>query len=267
MSEQPKNQIQDIPKLQRRVLGVLMEKAFTTPEQYPLTLKATTSGCNQKSNRDPTVAYSEDMVMDGLDQLREAGLVAEVFPGGGRTARYRHYMRHCFDFSEGQFAIIAELMLRGRQQLGELRTRASRMVRIESSEQLREELVGLQEKGYLQANGPLNRRGIEVDHTFYLDKERMTISGSDAAEQTPQPTATPAESELSGSVPAPAASSSHAVSAEVGHTLSRHVESLERLLQQLQASIQEQAGVIQDLEQSQADLQERLDKLEQDLGG
>ena len=83
MNEQEKNQIKEISRLQRRVLGVLMEKAFTTPEQYPLTLKATTSACNQKSNRDPSVNYSEDQVMDGLDRLREGGLVAEVFPGGG----------------------------------------------------------------------------------------------------------------------------------------------------------------------------------------
>ncbi|MCL4112950.1 UNVERIFIED_CONTAM: hypothetical protein GTU68_044964 [Idotea baltica] len=241
-----------------------MEKAFTTPEQYPLTLKATTSGCNQKSNRDPTVAYTEDMVMDGLDQLREAELVAEVFPGGGRTARYRHYMRHCFDFSEGQFAIVAELMLRGRQQLGELRTRASRMVRIESSEQLREELTGLKEMGYLQTNGPLDRRGIEVDHTFYLDKERMTISDGESADQPSAPTS-PVRSEDAAATAGPAAAP--AVSGEIGSALSVHVESLERLLQQLQASVQKQAGIIHDLEQSQADLQERLDKLEQDLGG
>lgn len=265
MNEQTKNQIQDIPKLQRRVLGVLMEKAFTTPEQYPLTLKATTSGCNQKSNRDPTVAYTEDMVMDGLDRLRESGLVAEVFPGGGRTARYRHYMRHCFDFSEAQFAIIAELMLRGRQQLGELRTRASRMVRIESMEQLREELIGLQQMGYLQANGPLDRRGIEVDHTYYLDKEGMDLGDSGPTVETDA--ASESDSATSTS-PMPATSpQASAAPAAINETLTRHVETLERLMQQLQSTIQEQAGTIQDLEQSQADLQERLDKLERDLGG
>lgn len=259
MNDQEKNQIQDISRLQRRVLGVLMEKGFTTPEQYPLTLKATTSACNQKSNRDPTVNYSEDQVMEGLDRLREGGLVAEVFPGGGRTARYRHYMRHCFDFSEAQFAVIAELLLRGRQQLGELRTRASRMVRIESMEQLRDELSDLQQKGYLQANGPLDRRGIEVDHSFYLDKEGMTI-GSSAAPA--------AEAETTGSsdTPTTAAANSTATSA-ANDQLAGQLEQFEQVIQQLRSTVQEQASLIHDLEHSQADLQDRLDKLERDLGG
>lgn len=251
MSEQEKNLIHDISRLQRRVLGVLMEKAFTTPEQYPLTLKATTSGCNQKSNRDPTVSYTEDQVMEGLDRLREGGLVAEVFPGGGRTARYRHYMRHCFEFSEAQFAVIAELMLRGRQQLGELRTRASRMVRVESMEQLREELTDLQQKGYLQANGPLDRRGIDVDHSFYLAKEGMSI-GSSAAADSPA-----AEQESTSEVAPPAAN----------NQLAGHLERFEQVIQQLRATVQEQASLIHDLEHSQGDLQDRLDKLERDLGG
>lgn len=260
MNEQDKNQIKDIPRLQRRVLGVLMEKAFTTPEQYPLTLKATTSGCNQKSNRDPTVSYTEDMVMDGLDQLREAGLVAEVFPGGGRTARYRHYMRHCFDFTEAQLAVIAELMLRGRQQLGELRTRASRMVRIDSQEQLREELAGLQQLGYLQANGDLERRGIEVDHTFYLEKEGMGIQ-----QGTPAPTSTAASSDNPRRQESD--SSQVAVNSEINSDLDEKIGRFEQVIQQLQSTIREQSSLIQDLEQSQADLQERLDKLERDLGG
>lgn len=267
MNEQEKNQIKEIPRLQRRVLGVLMEKAFTTPEQYPLTLKATTSGCNQKSNRDPTVGYSEDQVMDGLDQLRKGGLVAEVFPGGGRTARYRHYMRHCFDFSEAQFAIIAELMLRGHQQLGELRTRASRMFRIESMEQLREELMDLQEKGYLQADGPLDRRGIEVDHSFYLDKEGMAIGSSSqamaASSSADTKTITPSATSVSTrSGAAPTASPSG-----VSEQLAGQLERFELVIQQLRSTIQEQSGLIHDLEHSHADLQERLDKLERDLGG
>lgn len=262
MNDQEKNQIHDIPHLQRRVLGVLMEKGFTTPEQYPLTLKATTSACNQKSNRDPTVSYTEDQVMEGLDRLREGGLVAEVFPGGGRTARYRHYMRHCFDFSEGQFAVIAELLLRGRQQLGELRTRASRMIRIESMEQLREELTDLQQKGYLQSNGPLDRRGIEVDHSFYLDKEGMSIgNGGPAAEPAAEESSRPSAS-------APAASTQNPVAdSAVAEKFAAQLERFDQVIQQLRSTVQEQASLIHDLEHSQADLQDRLDKLERDLGG
>jgi uncharacterized protein len=161
---------------QRRLLGVLIEKAFTTPDQYPLTLKAATAGCNQKSNREPVTNYSEEQVQRFLDELRPLGLVAVVHTESGRTERFRHYARKAYPFTESQLAIIGELLLRGRQQPGELRTRASRMVPIDSQEELRTELAALQEQGYIQANGPLDRRGVEVDHNFYQADEGKTLT-------------------------------------------------------------------------------------------
>jgi uncharacterized protein len=156
---------------QRRVLGVLIEKAFTTPDQYPLTLKSATAGCNQKSNREPVTAYSEDQVARFLDELRKLGLVAVVHTESGRTERFRHYARKAYPFTEPQLAIMTELWLRGRQQPGELRGRAGRMVPIDSLEILRAELAGLIEQGYVQTNGPLDRRGVEVDHNLYQPDE------------------------------------------------------------------------------------------------
>lgn len=156
-----------LSRKQRRVLGTLLEKAFTTPEQYPLTLKATVTGCNQKSNRDPVTEYDEDDVQRTLDELREIGLIGEVHTEGGRAARYRHYMRQRTTLTEAQLAIMTELMLRGRQQLGELRSRASRMVDIDSLEKLRAELQPLLEQGLIRTNGSLERRGVEVDHNLY----------------------------------------------------------------------------------------------------
>src|SRR5688572_25460933 len=85
--------ITSLHKVQRRVLGVLIEKGFTTPDQYPLTLKAVTTGCNQKNNRDPLTNYEEADVEQALDGLRELGLAAVVHTESGRTERYRHYMR------------------------------------------------------------------------------------------------------------------------------------------------------------------------------
>ncbi len=161
---------------QRRVLGVLLEKAFTTPDVYPLTLKACTSGCNQKNNRDPVTNYSEEQVREILDELREVGVAAVVHTDGGRAERFRHYMRKRYTFSEVQLAVITELLLRGRQQPGELRTRASRMTPIDSQETLRSALADLQAQGYVQANGPLDRRGVEVDHTFYLEGEHQQLT-------------------------------------------------------------------------------------------
>lgn len=165
--EQEKITLTTLTRKQRRVLGTLVEKGLTTPDQYPLTLKAATTGCNQKSNRDPVTEYDEDSVHQTLEQLREMGLVGEVHTEGGRTSRFRHYMRQRTTLSEPQLAIMTELMLRGRQQLGELRTRAGRMHEIESQERLKTELQTLVNAGLVRANGSLERRGVEVDHNLY----------------------------------------------------------------------------------------------------
>ncbi len=180
-----------LTRKQRRVLGVLLEKAFTTPEQYPLTLKATTSGCNQKNNRDPASNYDEDAVHQTLEELREIGFVGELHTESGRTERYRHYMRHRTKLTEPQLAIMTELMLRGKQQLGELRTRASRMVPIESQDELRDALQALAALGLVRSNGPLDRRGIEVDHTLYPTGENHEELSTYEEEPTPVAVSTP----------------------------------------------------------------------------
>ena len=168
-----------LSKPQRRVLGVLIEKGITTPEYYPLTLKALTTGCNQKNNRSPLSEYSEDDVERAVNQLRELGLAAVVHTESGRSERYRHYARKRFPFSEPQLAIMTELWLRGRQSVGDLRTRASRMHDIPTLEQLRDELKSLQALGLVQANGPLDSRGVEVDHNFYKPEENKTLTLGD----------------------------------------------------------------------------------------
>eukprot|EP00913_Durusdinium_trenchii_P008974 g8440.t1 len=178
--------ITELTRQQRRVLGVLVEKGFTTPEYYPLTLKALTAGCNQKSNRDPVTDYDPDRIYETIEELRELGLAAVVHTESGRTERFRHYMRQRFSFTEPQLAIVTELLLRGRQQLGELRSRASRMVPIEDQKTLRAELNGLLEQNVIQASGPLERRGIEVDHALYTEREGQKLQQvSSTAVETP----------------------------------------------------------------------------------
>lgn len=169
--EEPGPPVRSLGMVPRRILGALLEKAFTTPDAYPLTLKALTTACNQKNNRDPVVEFTEDDVLAGIEALQQSGLVAEVHTDGGRTARYRHLVRKRFPWTEPQLAVMTELWLRGRQQLGELRTRASRMVPIETLEELRTQLQPLLTEGYIRCSGPLERRGVEVDHTFYEEGE------------------------------------------------------------------------------------------------
>ena len=256
MSDEEKNTVRQLTRLQRRVLGVLMEKGFTTPDQYPMTIKGATTGCNQKSNRDPVTEYSEAEVADALEQLRQLGLVAEVFTDGGRAARYRHYARHKFDFNEAQFAGVCELLLRGRQQPGELRTRASRMVRIDSQDQLKADLQSLQDKGFVQSNGPLERRGVEVDHTFYLPKENMTMTvGNFPTEEEP------ASPTRSGSAPA-----SPAISARPSGNSAAAADIEPGLLRGLQSQLSDLTSQMEALQSVIESVQQRLERIERDLG-
>ena len=117
-----------------RVLGVLVEKALTTPAQYPLTLNALTSGCNQKNNRYPIVSFDENRVQSALDHLRGKQMVVEVHLSSSRVVKYKQEIRAALNLQTPQVVILTELMLRGPQTTGEIRGRASRMHRIESIE-------------------------------------------------------------------------------------------------------------------------------------
>ena len=109
----------------RRVLGTLIEKAKTT-DAYPMSLNALTNGCNQKSNRDPQMNLEPHRVEEVLEDLRNRGAVAEV-QGDSRVAKYRHYAYDWLGVDKFEIAVMAELLLRGAQTLGELRGRAARM--------------------------------------------------------------------------------------------------------------------------------------------
>jgi len=110
-----------------RILGCLIEKEMTTPDYYPLTLNGLTNACNQKSNRDPVVDFSETDVVKALDRLRLKGLALQASGEGSRVPKYRHSLVEKMYFTPEQLAILAELFLRGPQTLGELRTRCERM--------------------------------------------------------------------------------------------------------------------------------------------
>jgi hypothetical protein len=129
-----------------RALGVLIEKATTTPEQYPLTLNSLVAGASQKSNRDPVIEMGEDRCRDALDGLRGKGLVVRIDQAGARVPKYRHEAGQALHARTGELAILAELLLRGPQTLGELRGRASRMHPMETLEDARAMLRGLTDR-------------------------------------------------------------------------------------------------------------------------
>lgn len=109
-----------------RVLGCLIEKEMTTPEYYPLSLNALTNACNQKSNRDPVMALEEEDVVRALNRLRFNQLTV-VSGESSRVAKYRHLLAENMGLVPAELAIISELLVRGPQTLGELRTRCERM--------------------------------------------------------------------------------------------------------------------------------------------
>jgi uncharacterized protein YceH (UPF0502 family) len=109
-----------------RVLGSLIEKELTTPEYYPLSLNSLTNACNQKSNRDPVMTLAEEDVVRALDSLRFKQLVV-LSADGGRVPKYRHLLAEKLGLMPAEQAIICELLLRGPQTIGELRTRGERM--------------------------------------------------------------------------------------------------------------------------------------------
>ena len=129
-----------------RVLGVLIEKALTTPEQYPLSLNAVVNGANQKNNRDPVLAMEEGAAFEALESLRAKGLVVRVDMAGSRVNKYRHQAGDGLHVRQGELAILAELLLRGPQTLGELRGRASRMHPMESLEVVKTMLRALSDR-------------------------------------------------------------------------------------------------------------------------
>jgi len=126
-----------------RILGVLVEKELTTPDQYPLTLHAAVAGANQKSNRHPVLAMTEDQARAAMVGLRAKGLAVQLDGHGSRTSKFRHEFASKVGLTKPEMVILAELLLRGPQTQGELRSRASRMHPLDSLDTVRNTLEQL----------------------------------------------------------------------------------------------------------------------------
>lgn len=126
------------------MLGCLVEKQLTTPQQYPLTANALSLACNQTTNREPVVALDDDSVLRALDGLKEQRLVRFVLPSHGRSViRYRHVLDEVYGLDVAGLALLAILLLRGPQTPGELRARAGRMVEFPAVESVQLQLENL----------------------------------------------------------------------------------------------------------------------------
>lgn len=164
---------QPLPAIERRVLGVLIEKAKTTPDNYPLTLLALCNGCNQKSNRDPQMNLQEEDVLTALDRLRERGAVALV-EGAGRVEKYRHLAYEWLGVNKAELAVICELLLRGPQTEGQLRGHVERMEPMADLAALRHILAGLKARNLVLSLTP-EGRGHVVAHALYPAEELANL--------------------------------------------------------------------------------------------
>ncbi len=200
---------------ERRVVGVLAEKAKTTPDSYPMTLNALIGGCNQKSNRFPQMQLDEGQVSEALDGLRHAGAVA-LIQGDSRVEKYRHLLYDWLGVDKAELAVMAELLLRGAQTLGELRGRAARMEPIRDMGELLPIVDRLKQKGLLIYLTPQGR-GAVVTHNLYQPQELAKVKadlsshadaggsteGQDGGSYFPPPVAGPGSPSASQAPPPP----------------------------------------------------------------
>lgn len=160
--------------IERRVLGTLIEKWLTTPQNYPLSLNSLTNGCNQKSARDPETSYTEQQVLETCQSLKRRSLCTEFFGSSARVSKFEEAMTVHLQLSKDQAAVIAELLLRGPQSEGELRQRASRMAPINdlaSLHALLDQLNTRPEPLVRRLSDPTRSRGVRWSHTLYADGE------------------------------------------------------------------------------------------------
>lgn len=228
---------------ERRVLGVLLEKSLTHPQYYPMSVNAIMTACNQKSNRDPIMELDEETIWNTLERLRVVGLVTRLMPGGAsRVDRFKHEVKPLLAWEKPQWAVMAELLLRGPQTLGELRGRCARMYPFENGEAVAAVLEGL-EQASPQRVAPLPRApgqaAVRYAHRLYEEDEWAQLS------------ATPAGGALSRAAACLDSASSSAGSASLGAELAR-----------LRGDVEDLHGQIAGMSEQLQDLRRRVESLE-----
>lgn len=164
-----------LPPLERRVLGVLIEKQKTskTADAYPLTLNSLVTGCNQKTNRDPITDLTDDEVEEVLNSLQKKGLMGRIT--GGRVERFKHNLYDAWTKSGPEMAVLGELLLRGPQTKGDLRSRAARMAPIDTLDALDELLKPLVARRLVVYLNDPERRGAVLTHGFHTPDEHARL--------------------------------------------------------------------------------------------
>jgi uncharacterized protein YceH (UPF0502 family) len=202
----------DADAVEIRVLGSLIEKQRTTPDQYPLSLNSLRLACNQSTNREPVVDYDERTIKAALERMGARGWTRFASGAGSRALKYRHLLDEALGLSDADLALLAVLMLRGPQTLGELKGRSERLHRFDSLEDVQEALDALAERELVAR---LSRRPGQKE-----DRYGQLLGGEE--EQPP-----------------PAVAADAPAGPDRIGTLERRVEELERRLAELAARLRD----------------------------
>jgi uncharacterized protein len=209
--------IAELSPPEQRVLGCLLEKRWTTPDQYPLSLNSLRLACNQATNRDPVTDYDEETVRNAAQRLTRYGLTRLASYHGSRSIKYRHLAEETLGLDREQLAVLAVLLLRGAQTPGELKARSERMAPIASLADIERILATLGERGFAQRLA--RRPGQKEDRFIHL------LGGAEQAEAQEQEAARAATGPQEPYEP------------YAGPTLIDRVEALERELAELRAEL------------------------------
>lgn len=205
---------------EQRVLGALVEKRWTTPDQYPLSLNALRLACNQLTNRDPVTDYDEATVREAAQRLSRYGLARLASGHGSRAAKYRHLAEEALSVDREELAVLAVLLLRGPQTPGEIKARTERMVSLASVAQVQEILERLAGRGYARS---LGRRPGQKEDRF----EQLLGGATEAGEAGPSSSTAFSSPETSNG------------SSSVNGDLEERVAALESLVEELRRQISE----------------------------
>ena len=234
----------ELTDVEQRVLGCLIEKRWTTPDQYPLSLNALRLACNQSTNRDPVTHYDENQVRDAAQRLSRYGLARLASGAGSRATKYRHLAEEGLGLEREHLAVLCVLLLRGPQTPGELKTRSDRMAHIASLDDVERILGELGDKGY--AERVARRPGQKEDRFRQLlgggasEEEPIAAGGFDepvAGQRYEEPPRTYEEPSRSYDEPALAARATTAGGASGNGALEARVAALEAEVADLKAQL------------------------------
>jgi len=226
---------------EQRVLGCLIEKRWTTPDQYPLSLNGLRLACNQSTNRDPVTTYDEATVRDAAQRLSLYGLARLASGHGSRAVKYRHLAEERLGLDREELAVLAVLLLRGPQTPGELKTRTERMAPLGSLAEVERVLGALTEREYVRRIG--RRPGQKEDRFEHLLGGAAGGEGAGAGDGVPaqHPPAAPAPEQavMRTQTPAPAVMPTQAPAPADNGDLADRVAALEAEVASLRAELDE----------------------------